>query len=129
MLSKSLNRLHTHPDYHEFFMERRGPQVNHLSFADDIILFTSGRQKTLKLLMKTLKEYEETSGQLIIEDKSHFMLHSNAFNSTRDRIKRLIGFKQKQGPLTYLGCPSFVGSPRNIYFSDLVNKVVCRITQ
>ena len=94
VLSRSLNRLHTHPDYQGFTMEKRGPQVNHLSFADDIILFTSGRSRTLKLLMNTLKVYEETSGQLINGDKSHFMLHPRAFNSTRDRIKKLTGFKQ-----------------------------------
>ena len=56
--------------------------------------------QTLKI-MNTLKEYKNTYGQLINRDKSHFMLHSNAFTSTRDRIKRLTGFKQKQGPITY----------------------------
>ena len=88
VLSISLNRLHNHPDYHGFIMEMRGPQVNHLSFVYDIILFTSGRCKTLKILMNTLKEYENTSGQLINGDKIHFMLHSNAFTSTKDRIKK-----------------------------------------
>ena len=102
--------------------------MNHLSFADDIILFTFGRCKTLKILINTLNEYENTSGQLINGYKSHFMLNSNAFTSTRDRIKRLTGFKKKQGPITYLGCPLFVGRPRNNYFSDLVSKVVGRIT-
>ena len=128
VLSRSLNRLHHHPDYQGFTMEKRGPQVNHLSFADDIILFTSGRCKTLELLMDTLKKYENISGQLINGDKSHFLIHPNAFNSTRDRIKRLTGFKQKQGPITYLGCPLFVGRPRNAYFSNLINKVISRIT-
>ncbi|XP_015159800.1 uncharacterized protein [Solanum tuberosum] len=54
VLSRSLNRLHNNPEYHGFFMESRGPQVNHLSFADDVILFTSGRQKTLKKLQASL---------------------------------------------------------------------------
>ncbi|KAH0772311.1 hypothetical protein KY290_016292 [Solanum tuberosum] len=128
VLSRSLNRLHSNPDYFGFLMETRGPQVNHLSFADDIILFTSGRQKTLKLIMRTLKNYEETSGQLINSDKSHFMVHTSAFNSTKDRIKRITGFKLREGTLTYLGCPLFVGRPRIVYFSDLINKVLCRIT-
>ena len=78
--------------------------------------------------MHTLKEYANTSGQLINVDKSHFMLHSNAFNRTRHRIKRLIGFTQNHDPLTCLGCPLFVGSPRNICFSNIVTKVFCRIT-
>ena len=78
--------------------------------------------------MSMLREYEHNSGQLINGDKSHFMLCSNAFNSTSDRIKRLTSFKQKQGPISYLGCSLFVGSPRNIYFPDLLNNIVGRIT-
>ena len=61
VLFRSLNRLHFHTDYHGFFMDKWGPQVNPLSFADDIILFTFGRYKTLIIIMKTLMEYEETS--------------------------------------------------------------------
>ena len=102
--------------------------MNHLSFSNEIILFTSGRCKSLKLIMASLMEYEDTFGQLINWDKSHVMLHCNAFNSTSDRIKRLTCFKQIQGPINYLGCPLFVYRPRNIYLSDLVNKVICRIT-
>ena len=43
--------------------------MNHLSYADDTILFTSGSTKSLLLIMKTLKSYEYTSGQLIDYDK------------------------------------------------------------
>ena len=96
---RSLKKLYKYPDYHGFFMEIRGPQVNNLSFVDDIFLFTSGRGKTLKHLMATLKEYEDTFGKIINGDKRHFMLLSNAFNSTRDIFKRLTGFKQMQGPI------------------------------
>lgn len=76
-------------------MEVRGPQVNHLSFANDNIVFTSGRTKTLKLILQTLKEYEETTGQMINSDKSHFLVHLIVFKVTKDSIKRITGFKQK----------------------------------
>ncbi|XP_049359576.1 uncharacterized protein LOC125824269 [Solanum verrucosum] len=128
VLSRSLNRLHNNPEFHGFFMEIRWPQVNYLSFADDIIIFTLGRKKFLKLIMHSLKTYEETSGQLVNKDKSHFMIHSNAFNITRDTIKRTTGFKQKEGPITYLGYPFFIGRPRIIYFSDLIGKVINKIS-
>lgn len=71
-LSRFLNKLPNHPDYHYFYMGKRGPHVNHLIFVDDIILFTSGRCKTLKILMHTLKTNEETSGILINGYKSFY---------------------------------------------------------
>jgi len=123
-----LNRLFQNPLYHDFHMERRGPQINHLGFADDIIIFTSGRKYSLKLIMHTLATYERTSRQLVNKAKSHFMLHSNAFRTTSDRVKNYTGFHQKEAPLIYLGCPLFVGRPRIIYFLELINKVVNRIT-
>ena len=78
--------------------------------------------------MQTLQEYEDISGQLNKGDNIHFFLDYNTFNDTRYRIKRLSGFRQKYGALSYLGCPLFLGRPRIIYFSNLVNTVVCRIT-
>lgn len=58
VLSRLMNNLHGNPQYHGFYMEARGPQINHLSFADDVIIFASGRKNTLKLIMKTLSTYE-----------------------------------------------------------------------
>ncbi|KAG5600548.1 hypothetical protein H5410_031918 [Solanum commersonii] len=109
-------------------IQLRGPQTNHLSVADDVIIFTSGRKKSLKLIMHSLGTYERVSGQLINKTKSHFMIPANSFRSTSDRIKRVTRFNQKEGPLIYLGCPIFIGRSRIIYFSEMINKVVNRIT-
>ncbi|XP_055814172.1 uncharacterized protein LOC129883562 [Solanum dulcamara] len=129
VLSRLLNNLHHHhPNYQGFFMAKRGPQINHLSFADDVIIFSSGRAQTLQLIMETLHTYESTSGQLINRDKSQFMVPSNAFNSTVRRIKKVTGFRQKDSPITYLGCPLYIGRQKLIYYSDLIAKVVNRIT-
>ncbi|KAG5585833.1 hypothetical protein H5410_046267 [Solanum commersonii] len=45
-----------------------------------------------------------------------------------DRVKRYTGFHQKETPITYLSCPLFIGRPRLIYFSELISKIVNRIT-
>ncbi|XP_055802634.1 uncharacterized protein LOC129871697 [Solanum dulcamara] len=127
VLSRLMNNLHQHPQYHGFLMAKKGPQINHLSFADDIIIFSSGRSHTLKLIMETLHTYEHALGQLINRDKSNFMVPSNAFNSTIRRIKKVTGFKQKDSPITYLGCPLYIGRQRIIYYSELIAKVVARI--
>lgn len=52
VLSRSLNRLYINPNFHGFFMDLRGPLVNHMSFADHFILFTVRRSKTLELIMQ-----------------------------------------------------------------------------
>ncbi|KAG5631524.1 hypothetical protein H5410_003241 [Solanum commersonii] len=56
-----------------------------------------------------------------------FYASPNAFNH-RCRGRKYTGFHHKEAPLTYLGCPLIVGRPRIIYFSELINKVVNRIT-
>lgn len=127
VLSRLLNNLNFHPQYHGFFMEQKSPQVNHLSFAD-VIIFTSGKRRSLKLIMDTLNTYETVSGQLINKHKSHFMVPTCAFNSIIRRIKRVTGFMQKNSPLPYLGWPIYIGRQRVIYYSDLVSKVLSRIT-
>lgn len=128
VLSRLLNGLHQSPDYHDFYTEKIGPQINHLSFADDVIIFTSGRSRSLSMIMKVLSTYEGVSGQLINKSKSHFLVPSYAFRSTYDKIKRITGFIQKRDPITYLGCPLYIGRQRIIYFLDMVSKVMARIS-
>lgn len=72
--------------------------------------------------------YDGLSGQLINKNKSHFIMHSNGFKRSVDRVKLLTGLLQKKAPFTYLGCLLYFGRQRIIYFLDLVSKVVSRIS-
>lgn len=123
-----LNMLHQQQHYKNFQMESRGPQINHLSFADDIIIFSSTTRDTLHMIMKTLATYESVSDQLINKDKSHFMVPSNAPIEVINVIVEITGFTQKNSPITYLGCPLYIGGQKIIYYSDLVAKITKRIT-
>ena len=44
---------------------RNSPQVSHLFFADDSILFCKTNKGDFKKVVEILKEYESASGQLI----------------------------------------------------------------
>ena len=50
-------------------MPKLSDSINHLSYVDDAIIFAAGK-KTRQLVMQTLKEYENQSGQKINKDKS-----------------------------------------------------------
>lgn len=104
-------------------MEKRGPHINHLSFEGDVIIFTSGTSRSLELIVKTLSTYERVSGQLVNRNKSHFLVTSDASQRTCHRVQSITGFSQKKDPVTYLGCPLYIGRQKVIYFSDMVSKV------
>lgn len=55
-------------------MESNRPGINHISYADDLIIFCSGKSPTLKLIVEGLKKYEQNSGQIINRDKSFFLM-------------------------------------------------------
>uniref|UniRef100_A0A8C0UC45 Reverse transcriptase domain-containing protein n=1 Tax=Cyanistes caeruleus TaxID=156563 RepID=A0A8C0UC45_CYACU len=127
LLSQMLNNLTHDQFFNGFYMERRGPQITHLSFADDVIIFTSGCKTSLLKIMKVLQNYELASGQQINKNKSHFMTASSVFHYTNRRIHRLTGFTRKDSPITYLGCPLYTGRKRIRHFSCIITKVVSRI--
>lgn len=74
LLSTMLNNLHDQESFSAFAMNKRGPRINHLAFADDLILFITTRKKTVKKMMKVLTRYENISGQMVNKVKSCFIL-------------------------------------------------------
>ena len=108
-------------------MERNGPKINHLSFADDIIIFASTDSNFLHLIMKTIEAYEEVSDQQVNKEKSFFMVSSNTSHDIIEEIRIATGFNRKNSPINYLGCPLYIGGQRIIYYSELVEKVIKRI--
>lgn len=126
VLARMLNALHNQQQYRGFYMERRGPQVNHLSFTDDVIIFGTNDRISMHLIMKTLANYEKVSDQLINKAKSHFMITDKTSQDSIEMIKEITGFSQHKSPMNYLGCPLYIGRQRIIYYSGLVDKVLKR---
>lgn len=77
--------------------------------------------------MKLLRRYEEVSGQLINMAKSYFYLYEKTPLIFSIRLRKLIGIKQGEFPITYLGCPVFYGRKKGSYFEDLMRKVAKRV--
>ncbi|KAK6780086.1 hypothetical protein RDI58_022270 [Solanum bulbocastanum] len=77
----------------------------------------------MKLIMSTLEVYEHVSDQLINKEKSHFIVPTNTTQDIIDKIQKVTGFSLKDSPITYLGCPLYIGRQRILYYSQLVEKV------
>nr|XP_016457134.1 PREDICTED: uncharacterized protein LOC107781021 [Nicotiana tabacum] len=126
-LSRGLNALHRNLHFNGFGLPKWSPKINHLSYADDIIIFSSSDATSLSLIMKVLAEYEAASGQLINKSKSAIYLHHSAGEEIVDKVQRITGFNKQEFPFTYLGCPIFYARRRMEYYQDLMTKVLDKL--
>lgn len=78
VLSRTLNPLLRIKEFKKFGMPRGSPTINHLAFADDMIILCKAKATTMKLIVETLKKYEAASGQRINKEKSVIYMHHNA---------------------------------------------------
>lgn len=127
-LSRMLNNFTYDQFFNGFYFVNKGPQINHLSFADDIIIFIYGSRVTLNKTMWILNNYEGTSGEQINMHKSYFMTALCALPAFVRRIQVETWFTRKESPLTYLGCLLYIVRMRIIHFNNLIGKV-CRKNQ
>lgn len=76
---------------HGFKVARRAPQISHLMFADDSLLFTRANPSEAESVMKILTTYQMASGQLINLDKSEASFSQNVHESDKEMICSQIG--------------------------------------
>ncbi|KAL0287183.1 UNVERIFIED_CONTAM: hypothetical protein Scaly_2773000 [Sesamum calycinum] len=71
-LSKGIDHLFNgNPDM--YFQAKCEVKISHLSYADDVIIFTNCKEAGLLRLMNFLRKFEEQSGQQINQAKSAFI--------------------------------------------------------
>lgn len=97
--------------------------MNHLAYADDIIIFTRGKSKCIKLVLKQIQLYEESSGQQVNRDKSFFLDSPKSSPSRINRMREVTCFMDHSFPFVYLGCPIYIGRKKIEYFDGLVSKI------
>ncbi|KAL0383083.1 UNVERIFIED_CONTAM: hypothetical protein Scaly_0595600 [Sesamum calycinum] len=125
-LSKGIDHLFNgNPDM--YFQTKCEVKISHLSYADDVILFTNCKEAGLIRPMNFLRNFEEQSGQQINQAKSAFIQGRKA-NLIANRIKNITRFSTKALPITYLGAPLYKGNKRKVLYENLIDKVRNRIS-
>ncbi|KAA3466249.1 reverse transcriptase [Gossypium australe] len=106
---------------------RKGPEISHLLFTDDCILFGEATEKGAKVVKDILKEYESCSGQYVNFNKSTIFYSTNTREETKDLVSTLLGVRSSSSPEKYLGLPSIVGQKKKEAFLNLVDRIAVRI--
>lgn len=108
-------------------LDRYGPVLTHLLFADDMILFAEANTEQAEVIKQCLDDFCRASGQKVSYEKSQIFFSANVEEDNRNRIVEKIGIAQTQDMGRYLGVQAMYGRTTKSIFSPLLEKIENRL--
>ncbi|MCH84159.1 ribonuclease H protein, partial [Trifolium medium] len=101
----------------------RAPEITHLFFADDSIMFcraTIDETEHMKMLIST---YQQASGQLVNYHKSELIFSKKVNHSIKMAIHQILPMPMVDHFSKYLGQPTVIGRSKKQAFSFIQDKI------
>lgn len=86
-------------------LERGGPALSHLFFADDLVLFSSIEASQVHLINRVLDDFCSSSGHKISSSKTTILFSNNVPLGTKAWVSEELGFGSTEDLSKYLGVP------------------------
>jgi hypothetical protein len=100
----------------------QGPNITHLLFADDSVVFLEASEENLNTLRDVLRTYEECSGQRVNKQKSSIFFGKGCSDDVKTNLKNLIGISCEALSEKYLGLPTAVGRSKDSAFKHIPDR-------
>lgn len=127
ILSYNLNKLQEKGRVWSYRLGRNVSPISHIFYADDMLVFTNGRIRSIRCLHQLMIHYEESSGQKVNFEKSAFYPSKFIPNCRLARIQQISGCLKRNFPFKYLGAPIYRGRCQNAFFEDIMDKFARRL--
>lgn len=111
VLSHHIRAAITRKEWRSCTASRSGPNISHLFFVDDLLLFGEATPRQATLMEAILPRFCTESGQKINLDKPRIWYSPCTPSGTSSRISREFGIPQTQDLGKYLGVPLLHGRP------------------
>ena len=99
-----------------------GPQLSHLFFANDSLIFCMATLANCESLQRILEVYERASGQQLNKAKTSLFFSSNTSHEVQEEIKQRFGAQVIEQHEKYLGLLSLVGRNKRSTFNAIKDK-------
>ncbi|KAK4283181.1 hypothetical protein QN277_000163 [Acacia crassicarpa] len=109
-------------------LSRTGPQISHLFFADDIILFAEASIEQVQVINKCLKTFCDSSGLKVNQQKTRVCFSNNVSHTRRSEMCEYLGFSITSDLGKYLGVPLHHKRVTKESFHYVVDKVKTRLS-
>ncbi|XP_074304745.1 putative mitochondrial protein AtMg01250 [Silene latifolia] len=86
----------------------KGLKLNHLMFADDLLMFCKGNAQSIMLLIRAFSSFSKASGLTMNSTKSEVYFNGMS-SSLKADIMQATGFVEGTLPFRYLGVPIQAG--------------------
>ena len=112
VMSRSLNKLLENREFKCFLVPKGCPKITHLSYTDDVLVFSGACSSSLRCVIQTIGGYEAISGQKINVQKCGFLAHDKLPSYCMARVRRATGsagngFWPQIFSCAILGLPAF----------------------
>ncbi|CAK8578548.1 unnamed protein product [Lathyrus sativus] len=124
-LNRVLCRMQQNPDFnHHVKCEKLS--ITHLTFADDILLFSRGDTRSVEIMMEAICNFTKATGLMLNATKSRIYF-GGVEENVKDAILQKTLFVEGSLPFKYLGVPLTTKRLSINHYMILVDKIVDRV--
>lgn len=104
-----------------------GPQISHLFFADDVLLFTKAKSSQFHFIHNLFERFSRASGLKINISKSIAYYSSGTPHGKITTLTSISGIQTTNSLGKYLGFPMLHGRPKRSDFNFIIEKMQARL--